>query len=57
VKGIIEQFGGSWNGYTWIRRRISRRHRGTRSIGCCSSNPNEWPTACTSPRIANPNGR
>ena len=50
MKGIIEQFGGSWNGYTWIdQTTYSRRRAATRSIGCCSSKPSAWPTACTSP--------
>ena len=50
VKGIIEQFGGSWNGYTWIDQTTYwRRRRATRSIACCSSRPSAWPTASIDP--------
>ena len=45
VKGIIEQFGGSWNGYTWIDQTTymetastvsprSHVHRGQRMASC-----------------------
>ena len=41
IKGIIEQFGGYWNGYTWIDQ-TTYTETATRSIGCCSSRPSGW---------------
>ena len=54
VKGIIEQFGGTWNGYTWIDQTDISRNRvdATRSIACCSSKPSAWTRASTSRRTA-----
>jgi len=39
VKGIIEKYGGSWNGYTWIDQTtyLENGGRAMRSTGCCSS--------------------
>ena len=33
VKGIIEQFGGSWNGYTWIDQTTYLETADTRCAG------------------------
>src|SRR6266704_361474 len=54
VKGIIEQYGGSWNGYTWIDQTT---YLATRSIACCSSNRSAWRAASTIPTTANRSAR
>ena len=59
VKGIIEQFGGYWNGYTWIDQTAytQKPPHATRSTACCSSRPSEWRTACTIQPIVSRNAR
>ena len=58
VKGIIEQFGGSWNGYTWIdQTTYLETATRERSIACCSSRPSAWPTASTIPKTASRSAR
>ena len=41
MKGIIERFGGMWNGYTWIDQTtyLEGPRAAMPSIGCCSSRP------------------
>ena len=52
VKGIIEQFGGSWNGYTWIdQTTYLETATPTRSTACCSSKPSAWPTGSITARM------
>lgn len=55
IKGIIERFGGSWNGYTWVDQTTYLEPRPPRrSTGCCSSRPSAWTPASTIRPTANP---
>ena len=50
IKGIIEKFGGSWNGYTWLDQTTYMETASTAgSTACCSWRPNGWRTACHDP--------
>ena len=59
MKGIVERFGGTWNGYTWIDQTTYLETAGTGRPrhSCSSSKPSAWPRPLRAGRSASRSGR
>ena len=56
MKGIIEQFGGSWNGYTWIDQTTYLETATADALDrMLFIEASGWPAASTIPTTASPN--